>query len=207
MPEVVPLINTGPQLLDTEGKLLVQFDLATTETHNRGIEVTQNPVERGADRGSHFYRKNYEVSLEVGFSDVISGTVEGLRATAQFNRVASLVERGEIVQLVTGVRTYPSMIARMINESRDPSTGAIRQFNIDFIEWIEVTRQTTEIPASQLGNKVVRSGQTEVNRGAQPVETPLPVDPNCDPEKVTVLEMRRRSCPNVRQSTIVSPFE
>lgn len=134
---------------------IVALDASLAETHAGDVEVTDHPVEQGANISDHLRPKPRTLSVH-GF---ISNTpvIDGAKVTAPFlpdqpgpaqEAYAALRDArlsGRLVQVVTSLETYENMAITGISVPRDHATSQALEFTINFKEVRVVFNQTLTV--------------------------------------------------------------
>ena len=132
------------------GPMLI--DVVLNEDHISELEITQNPVEFGADVTDHAYAQPKVVNLTCATGQSRS------EAAAAYQKLVALQESRVPFVLVTPIYIYRNMLIRSLNPTRDSQTSNILMFTAEIQEIILVnsaaySRETTQPQAtSSSGN-------------------------------------------------------
>lgn len=112
----------------------LELDASLTEQHTRTNDVTEHPVEKGANVADHKRRQPDQVVI----SGIVTNTpVEreqreradaGTRAQNAYLQLLELSDSDELITVVTAIRTYENMAIVNLNVPRDAKTGDALQF-------------------------------------------------------------------------------
>lgn len=162
-----------------QGRVVIG-DLEVDATVNEGlsvaVDVTEFPVERGADISDHVRPKQPRLRLE-GFVSNTPVMVRELlpagyrlRAQSAFDYLLSTVQNGVVVEILTARRTYENMVLSDLSAPREVATGDAFHFTVSArqIRVVEnqtvllVTRQPNGKPLSKRGKQAGQTPQQDV---------------------------------------------
>lgn len=165
-------------------------DVVVSEKHSDTLEITEHPVEKQTAAGTgtiadHAYRRPSEVTMEVGFAgggsllDFADTTKIGLSTplnamspTDVYNALLKMQQDRELLDVVTGKRTYNNMLIRSIEVTTDKATEHVLSATLTLREVILTSTSTIQITdKSAMATGV--STSPVVNSGTK---TPLPVN-------------------------------
>ncbi|HEY7996671.1 MAG TPA: hypothetical protein VIE14_07365, partial [Steroidobacteraceae bacterium] len=138
----------------------IDVNVAVEEVHSDTLELTEHPVETGAAITDHSYRRPSEIVLRCGWSNsdpsalkaIASGLVAGSvmsvssYVTGIYSRLLKLQQSRDPLTIVTGLRTYQSMLIRALVVTRDVRTSQVLTVQATCKEIIVVDTQTTTLP-------------------------------------------------------------
>lgn len=159
------------------------IDCAVTEEHSDENEITQHPVETGADIVDHIRRKPSTVSIQGIVSDTPLPAIEALRSETTLpsqeaiEKLTALNLARETFNVTTSLRSYDNMALVSLSIPRDVKTGDALTFNARFQEVILVTNNRVTVTVSSA------RGKKKVNRGNKPTKAAAPVTVDRDPLK------------------------
>lgn len=165
----------------------VIFDVVESEEEGRENEVTDNPVEKGADVTDHVRHKPATVRITA----LVSNTPRDANVAATYQPSASpprfvlntaqdeqrpgddaratllrIMEAGDTVELFLGTekngRSFPSMEMQSLSFPRDAKTGETVRFTASFKEVRIVESQSADLPTT-----AIPRNQAPVDRGPQ----------------------------------------
>jgi hypothetical protein len=160
----VTLLYSGlPTTIDS-----LTLDASLSENHQTDVEVTDHPVEQGADVTDHRRRKPDSLTLEgiVSNYPLPSATdVEALqewqgrqwysRSSASFGRAESayqqlldLADSSVLITVVTNLRIYENMTLTSLHVPRDAKSGQMIRFTATFREIRIVANKTIQVKAA-----------------------------------------------------------
>jgi hypothetical protein len=173
----------------------IQLDVTLVETHSAQAEVTQHPVEVGADISDHYRQKPREVRIQgivtdtpidgslinaalraapglgialagaESVSKAIFGQADVMRST--FDLMQRIRDTGTMLQVWTPYRVYQNMLMTDFEVTRDQKGGEALYFTATFREVFLVASSTATI------NLAPPIAQAPLDMGAQ-VTTPAP---------------------------------
>ena len=143
----------------------LELDATLSEQHRSEVEVTDNPVEKGAAVSDHARSKPDVVTIEGVVSNFAPPSVEAQpqqwtapngvtwisrseadmeRAGRAYAELLELKENAQLVQVVTALRTYENMVLVSLDVPRDTGTGKALRFTATFrqIRLVENRRVT-----------------------------------------------------------------
>ena len=136
------------------GSLVV--DASISETHQIENEVTEHPVEMGANIIDHFRPKPRQFTIEGMITNTplpTPGQPSAADPTRSGNAYATLLQLREsatLINVITGLGSYPSMLIRTITIPRDAKTGNTLRFSAQLIEVRTVALETVTIPEAKV---------------------------------------------------------
>lgn len=113
--------NRTPSGFQLSGVVEFTADLTIDERHERSAEVTQHPIESGAQVSDHVILSPERVMLTGFVSDAgvaVFGSQPGNTQSA-FETLDAAWRKGEPVSLVTGYKTYQDMVITRLNLPRN----------------------------------------------------------------------------------------
>lgn len=113
------------------------------ETMRDAAQITEHPVEIGAEITDHIFLKPAAVTIR-GLSGVRFGPL-----TATFERLRALWRARIPFDVVTGKAAYRNMVIETIDAQTDGSTENILAFTVNLREIILVSVQVVSVPASE----------------------------------------------------------
>ena len=153
---------------------VIQIDVTVSEVHSLQAEVTQHPVEVGADIADHYRPKPAELRIQGIVTDTpldnslglavaralegpigtAIGVTQGIAATAlgrasilrsTFNALQSLHDNAVPCQIFTPYKIYRDMLMTDLQVTRDKAGGEALYFTAAFREVFFVSSSTTSI--------------------------------------------------------------
>ena len=92
-----------------------------SESASDDLEITQHPVQDGAAITDHAYKKPVMLSIEVQYSDNLTG----VPIDEPYRRLLRLQNTRDPIDVVTGKRIYRNMLIKAISESTDKTTDKV----------------------------------------------------------------------------------
>jgi hypothetical protein len=165
--------------------LLVRFDSSDKETHTSGVELSDHPVEEGADVTDHIRIKPDEIEL----NGVISNTpllflasfqaespVEGSnesthdRVEVAYRQLREFQRSGVLVDVITSLRTYSNMVITNISISRDVHSGNILDSTISLREMTMATAMSIDVPVPVAKKAKKNAGKKQLDDAEKTTE-------------------------------------
>ena len=151
----------------------VEVDATTSEEHSATNEITRHPVEKGARITDHIRPEAETLTLEclVANTPISEEAIRKYgpaplgapgRAEKALQDLMRLRNAGELVTVVTRIRTYEGMAIRSIRVPRNARTGDSLRFTIQLEQVREVQSETV-----QLARVAVPGGRGKVDTGQQ----------------------------------------
>jgi len=139
----------------------VELDVSIDETHTAANEITQHPIEKGADITDHIRRQPNRLSIRGLVTDhplIWMGALRNDRSIEAYEKVLEILNNAELITVVTTLRQYENMALESVEVPRNSSLGYAVEMNLSFREVLtaEVTdpagttdygRQNTRIVA------------------------------------------------------------
>lgn len=164
------LIGRSPTPTDT----LIELDAAVSEEHASESQITDHPVEEGADITDHVRRQPRRLVVNGWFSNhpilkLASENAQGIaggdpqtRAQDAFAELERIKDAGTLVAVRTTLKTYESMIITSLSAPRDARRGSTLDVTIGLREIVTATTELVEPP-----EPVVQSKKPRQNVGRQ----------------------------------------
>lgn len=133
-------------------------DVIISEKHQDTLEITEHPVEIGAEIADHAYKRPAELTMEVGFSGGGSildfwdtsnvGLSMGLSPEETYQKILDLQSSRQPFDVITGKRQYSNMLIRAIEVTTDKASEnvlmavlTLRELNMTQTETVTVSSQ------------------------------------------------------------------
>ncbi len=177
------------------------FDAVMELEHEQTLEVTNHPVQTGADINSHAYLMPARLGLIVGMSDVMAafqGTnAQGIKASpftggvtksvSAYRTVLSLQAQRALLTVTTRLRTYDNMIIAAVSPREDFRTVTGLRMRVDLRQIL--TGSASTAPLTGRADATQSSGLGQVQPQTVPSSTQnqfgLPSTPTSSPESFT----------------------
>jgi hypothetical protein len=141
----------------------VEVDVSLSEDHVSTCEVTENPVEIGADVTDHVQEKPDTLTIEGLVSDTpirLLGNTFGVsdnRARKTYDILREIKSAKKPITVVTGLRQYTNMILRSLTVPRNAETGQALKFTAEFVEVRLVESETIAVELAAKKNQETKS--------------------------------------------------
>lgn len=149
------------------------FDATFSEQHKIELEVTDNPVERGAPVTDHARMKPNSVTIKAGVSDTPLALANDDQFASDVGRtrrcyeiLTSLLRAAEPITIQTGLATYTNMVCTSIDTEQNSGTSSAMFFTATFREVIIVNTEKVKYPTRKSGS-TKHQGDKKKNRGEQ----------------------------------------
>jgi len=160
--------NTTASGFTLEGAVSFDADLTISEQHEREAAITEHPVEDGSTISDHVILAPERVTLSGFVTDSGMRGAEPGNTQAAFNKLDAAWASREVMQIVTGRKTYENMI--LVSTSLPRERPESMQFTLEFQQIRLVTPEVVEgiLSAAQVSEQETRDlAQPEVDAGAQ----------------------------------------
>jgi hypothetical protein len=153
------------------------IDASVVEEHSFDADVTEHPVESGANIADHVRSKPARVTIDGVVSDTPIGNVADLRiaddpgalpSNDAFTRLLLIRQLREPVTIETDIRTYDNMVLQSLSVPRSKETGEALMFRATFVEVIIITNERTSVRVA------VPRAKNKTNLGEKPSTTEKP---------------------------------
>ena len=155
------------------------FDGFITVTHNKQLEITQNPVETGASIVDHAYVKPATVTMKIIVSDVHASLVEGQfsdswsRAVSAWNVLKQLQEDRIPVSVLTKLDLYENMLIQNLQATDEANTYTTLSADVTLQE-IPIARvRTVKISSADQTTIDTEMGKIEVEKATSELKSIL----------------------------------
>jgi len=150
------------------------LDVTLSESHSHSATSVTSPVEDGTEVEDHTRQEPDEITLEGMWTDTPKGATKAElnRSQEKYEQLVNIKERGEALDVVTGLKVYENMVIQSISSTRDPSTGYTVPMSVTLKEQRRVSQQLEEIPApvDAASDPVKHSAREATERGQQKSE-------------------------------------
>ena len=135
------LFNGGIAKLFFNSRAIGDFtaDCTIRELSDDELEITEDPVERGAAITDHAYIKPAKVQIEAIFDPLI----ESLNTV--YKNLLDLQKSREPFTIGTGKRKYTNMLIKSLNATTDRNTENVLSIKLECQQIIIVESQTTQL--------------------------------------------------------------
>lgn len=147
------------------------FDVVVEETHEDGLVITEHPVERGAPISDHAYVKPKTVTIKGAASNAgssLNRDGDEQRVTTLYDKLLKLQASREPFDVVTGKRSYTSMLLETLSETTDSTSAGTLMITANCREVIIVETKTATVPARSRHANAAKTGGVEEKGDKQP---------------------------------------
>ncbi|MFO3907584.1 phage baseplate protein [Enterobacter hormaechei] len=142
-------------------------DVVVSEKHSDTLQITEHPVERPTTAGAgiisdHAFKMPSEVTMECGFSgagsllDVIDTRTYGISSPLNsmspkdiYKAFLDMQSKRELIDVVTGKRTYSNMLIRAIEVTTDRTSENVLAITLTLREVILTSTQKIQAAAKE----------------------------------------------------------
>ncbi|MCT9017096.1 hypothetical protein N6G05_26455 [Cupriavidus gilardii] len=138
----------------------IRVPVTIEEAYQDDLQITEHPVEKGAEITDHAFKRQPEVVIKCGWSnseikaltDTLQAIFEGgSLPTADYistvySQLLALQEKRTPFTVVTSLRTYDNMLFRSLAVIRDQKTGAAMSVTATLKQVRIVNTQATTLP-------------------------------------------------------------
>lgn len=161
-----------------EGIKVISFDASLSESHAHNANVTQNPVETGANISDNITILPVSLSITGFITDTPVKILQGLRdsdsGSGSFSSTAHedllfLFNSKTPFKVVTGLETYENMVLTGLTFPRDPKTGKSITFQCQLTEIIFATFEDEALDNENVSDDLETKDQTggDTEKGKQ----------------------------------------
>lgn len=109
------------------GKDQFIFDAIFSTQHDTSLNITEHPVQSGANISDHAYEEAPKLTFDIGMSDVMTSAIDGQfsgnsRSVSAYLKLRELQSQRLPITVVTRLATYNNMIVEIISTSDDNKT-------------------------------------------------------------------------------------
>lgn len=163
------------------------------ESHDDDLEITEHPVEQGANIADHAFKRAARLRIRCAWSNspsnpsLIGGIVGGLAATASsiqsalsgssassvrdtYAKLLKLQAQREPFEVFTGKRAYKDMLIRSLSVTTDKESENTLAVTATFQQVIMATTQTTAVSAPADSQADPSATQGTSNAGSKTLE-------------------------------------
>lgn len=152
---------------DTGNEKLI-FDAIFSTQHDTSLNITEHPIQTGADITDHAYEESARLTFDIGMSDVMQSFISGQfadnnsRSVSAYKKLRELQKQRLPITVVTRLGTYNNMMVETISTTDDNKTTYGLRATVTLKEIFVVNVTTVKI--SERPHK-----SSEVNEGDQKV--------------------------------------
>lgn len=160
-----------------------EIDAALTENHSYSSDVTEHPVEKGADITDHVRAKPPTITIEGIVSDTPVGDLATRRSTTTLPSDDAIQLLRKIhtarapISIETSKGVYKNVVMEMLAIPVDAETGAALRFRATFrqIEIVEVVRKVVKVAVPRSNKKQKLGAKAAKSSTAGETATPKSV--------------------------------
>jgi len=161
-----PLSDYGTSVFDVlTRQLLLRFDCNITEKFSLDADITAFPVESGISITDNHQAKQrmFELVGEVSNTPLDGDTTEQ-RARRAFDVLDDLCASGRKVAITASLRNFESCLIKSYVKTRDVKTAQTLRVTVSFVEIVQVTSASVEVPIEILSALKRASGKSKTNK-------------------------------------------
>lgn len=172
MAETSLLFKNGPLSIDD-----ITLDAVVSENHTSALQVTEHPVEAGANISDHARQMPDVVTLDIALSNTTKlGEHTPGRAIDIYEKLRLLQTNAELVTVVTTLRVYENMILENLSVPRTVKdagglrcTASLRQVRVvqNKTSIVEVTREPIAKKKVSDGKKAAKNAVDGAQKEAE----------------------------------------
>lgn len=167
----------------------VKIGCTFEEAHQDELQITEHPVEKGAQINDHAFKLQPEVTIQCGWSNAdlsaLIGTLESIFTggglpsadyiSTVYSQLLALQETRQPFDVVTSMRMYRDMLFKSLRVVKDQKTGEALSVTATLKQIRIVQTQATRLPPkeSQASPQATAETQNTGTKAATPA-TPAP---------------------------------
>lgn len=156
---------------------IITPDVTIEEHHSDGLAITEHPVEIGAAITDHSFKRPSEVTMKLGWSNSSPNAGSETYVREVYAKLLAAQNARQPMSVVTGKRTYNSMLIAELNLRTDAATEYALMIDAVFREIILVSTQAAAVPPQDAQASPSSGTSPVVDQGTQtPVATNTPVN-------------------------------
>lgn len=142
---ITSLLFSGKGAFDS-----LAFDATVTEQHTSDAEITDHPVETGANISDHVRSKPDRLQMDAFLSNSpLTGTAEPGRAENLYEQLRLLKESATLLTVLTTLRTYENMAIESLGVPRTAKEAGAVHINITLRQIRLVTNKTSVVTVTK----------------------------------------------------------
>ncbi|WP_354676750.1 phage baseplate protein [Cupriavidus plantarum] len=141
----------------------IQIGVELEETHLDELQITEHPVEKGAEINDHAFKRQPELTLKCGWSNsqiaALAGTLQSIfeggelptadYVSTVYSQLLALQETRQPFDVVTSLRIYRDMLFKSLSVTKDQKTGAALNVTATLKQIRIVQTQATSLPSKE----------------------------------------------------------
>lgn len=146
-------------------------DVTIEEDSSDELEITQHPVEQGADITDHAYKRPARLVVHAGWSDSSAAALGDQNySAAMYAKLLSLQASRELFDVQTGQRFYTNMLLHSIRKITNRETEFALLVELGLQQVIIVPTQVTNVPPTQYQKTPQKTGAT-ISKGSKTLQS------------------------------------
>jgi hypothetical protein len=152
----------------------ILFDATLSEVSLAAAEVTEHPIEQGANVTDHSRRKSEALKLEVTVTDYpLTASGRGIGAQAETGRakairqsLESAMANGTVLIVETGAKLYENMVLKEVVVNRNRAVSGALRITLNLVEVRFATSETVAVAirvAKPETDKGKKTGKADTN--------------------------------------------
>lgn len=129
---------------------MLVFDAVLRARHSQGLQITEHPIQTGANISDHAYLLPFRLTLEIGMSDAMAQYKTGMwvgassKSVSAYQTLLKLQAARVFLTLTTRLQTYQNMLIEEITPEEDSKTIAGLRATISFKQVFTATVATQD---------------------------------------------------------------
>lgn len=155
------------------GKESLIFDAIFSTQHDTSLNITEHPVQTGADISDHAYEEAARLSFDIGMSDVMESLIPGQfssnnsRSVSAYSKLRELQSQRLPITVVTRLGTYNNMMIETISTTDDNKTAyglratvALKQIFVASVITVKISERPHKSTQTNEGDqKVIKADE------------------------------------------------
>jgi len=138
--------------------------ITVEEISTDDLEITQHPVQQGANITDHAYMKPAQIAIKIIFND------EDRPLAETYQKLLQLQSSRQPFDVVTGKRQYKNMLFKSLSQTNDLATDNILSISAQLQEVFITAVQVVSVPERSKQANPGKTGATE-NAGQKKAQT------------------------------------
>lgn len=152
---ILDMISFVPKRFGT-----ITIPVTIEEAHQDELQITEHPVEKGAEINDHAFKRQPDVTIKCGWSNAdlgaLAGTLEAIfeggslpsadYISTVYSQLLALQGLREPFEVVTSLRLYENMLFKSLGVTKDQKTGAALSVTATLKQLRIVNTQATTLP-------------------------------------------------------------
>lgn len=162
---------------DTGAEKLV-FDAIFTIQHDNSLNITEHPIQTGADIADHAYEEACRLTFDIGMSDVMKSFIKGQftnnksRSISAYLKLRELQKQRLPITVVTKLGTYTNMMVETISSTEDNKTTyglrvtvVLKQIFVVNVATVKISSRPHKSSSSNEGDQKVQKANESILSG------------------------------------------